>query len=706
MKSLPKFSAHVHAVRKNVVPAIMAGVLLIATPAFAQPDYTPMVDGAIMDGVYHNITISPGISASISGVVEVTGTFLVDSAGAVAVSDAAYITGNIFKMNADASLSVENAIGIDGTTSGPIRTTTKDLGTKSRITLNSVVSGQITGINFPDELSELVINNSSGAGVTMTKDIKVRERLHLRNGELRTNGKKLILLSRTPDVAQVTAASCVVFQGLGTVTGDVTAQRYINPRFNPGIGYRHYSSSVSGPSATVANFSTPPNFDAIVNPQYNTVPYNQRFIAGNVLPYPNTFYYDEALVGSGGPGSYDYVFNQGYQSPASLADPLVTTRGYTVRIPASATVSFTGSLNSGDITTPPLTRGALNESGWHLVGNPYASKIDFTLLSRTNVMNSFYENRSNGATTGVYDSYVNGISTSGDGSTASGVNNWIAANQAFFVRVTAPGSVGSMTFTNAARQTEFRNDFTAPFFRPATANPLVRLRMQNANNLATETVVHFAPGATTGIDSDYDAFYINGGHPVGLYSSVGVEDLSINGLPALTTSTDYTVALVANGWAAGSYTINAAEMLNMPAGFQVLLQDAVTGTTQDLTQNPSYTFTSSGQNANSNRFTVRFRTAGVTGINSEIASASSFDVYPNPLKPVDRLTISLPGVEQGKNVVASIFNQVGQRVWSASYRAVLGGVREEIKTDLARGVYTLQVALPDGTKQNRRVVVQ
>lgn len=39
-------------------------------------------------------------------------------------------------------------------------------------------------------------------------------------------------------------------------------------------------------------------------------------------------------------------------------------------------------------------------------------------------------------------------------------------------------------------------------------------------------------------------------------------------------------------------------------------------------------------------------------------------------------------------------------------KAVLGGVREEISTKQARGVYTLQVTLPDGAKQSRRVVVQ
>jgi trimeric autotransporter adhesin len=692
--------------RHLTATAMLAAFTVFNAAAQAPRDTVMTTDGVVPAGNYHDVTVNPGINATVSGVVNVTGTFRVKSNGVLSVADAAYVSGNLFVMEDDAALMLETQVGVDGTTSGPVRTVNKSLGDKGRFTFNNSTQAQVTGPNFPDEVSELVINNPSGLGVSLSRPLGVRERLYLRNGELRTNGNKLTLISRAPDTAQVTAASCVVFQQSGTIVGEVTTQRYINPRYNAGVGYRHFSSSVSG--NTVADFSSPANFDAVINPQYNTTPYADRFMPGAVTPYPNTFYYDEAQVGTGGAGSFDYVFNQGYLSPSATTDPIVRTRGYTVRIPASATMEFTGTLNNGDISATGLTRGPLNESGWHLVGNPYASKIDWTLLVRTNLMNSFYEYRSNGVTSGVYDSYVNGVATSGDGDPRSGVNQYIAANQAFFVRVSAPGATGQLDFSNAARITEFRNDPTAPFFRPGTTsstNPLLRLRLRDANSIASECVVYFPQGATTGVDVDYDAYYIGGGHPVGIYSQVGTESLSIDGLPALTNTTDYTVALVANGMAAGTYTINAAELLDMPAGFQVLLQDAVTGTTQDLTQNPTYTYTSTGNNANATRFTVRFRSSGVTGI-SESLTASTFDVYPNPVKASDRLSISLPGVEQGKLVTATLVNQLGQRVWSGSFRSALGGVRQEVKADLAKGVYTMQIALPDGSKPTRRVVVQ
>ncbi len=700
----PSFTLKTSA-RRMSLPALLAALSLTSFTAFAQPDRVVSVDGPVPAGNYRNVTINSGISATLAGAVNVTGVFTVKSDAELAIGDNDFITGNSFVLENDGGLRLGTQIGIDGTTSGPIRTVNKNLGTKGRFIFNNASRAQLTGPNFPDEVSELVINNASGLGVGLSRPVGVRERLYLRNGVLRTNGFKLTLISRQPDIAMVTAASCVVFQQNGTVIGDVTAQRYINPRYNAGVGYRHFSTSVTGPMATIENFSSPSNFDVVLNNQYNTTPYPQRLNTAVINPFPNVFYYDETQVGTGPTGSYDFVFQQGYLAPTSLSQPLENTRGYTVRIPASSIVEFTGTLNNGTITTPLLTRGPLNESGWHLVGNPYATKIDWTLLTRTGMFNSFYKNRSNGTYGGVYDSYVDGVGTGPSG------NEFIAANQAVFVRVAEVGVPGQIEFSNSARIYEFRNDPTAPFFRSGaanTTNPLVRLAIQsrNADSLEMQAVIRFRQGATVNTDTNYDAFFIDGGYPVNIYSKVGIDNLSINSLPELTATADYTVALMANIRDAGNYQINAMELLSLPVGFEVLLQDAVTGTTQNLTTNPIYSFTAAGQWADAARFTVRLRTSGVTGVTADAAARQAFDVYPNPVKTAERLNVSLPGVEAGKNVNAVIVNQLGQRVWSKTFRSALGGVREDINPDLARGVYTLQVTLPDGAKLSRRVVVK
>ncbi len=685
--------------RQLVMPAALSGLLLVSASAFAQPDLIIAIDMTIPTGTYHNIEIRPGVNATVGGEVTVTGTFQVDSAGTVAIPGVAHIDGNTFRMLADARLNIESAGGVDGTTAGPIRTVTKDFGIKARITFSSATVPQITGLGFPDELSELVINNA--LGVTLSRPLGVRERLHLRNGSLITAGFKLTLISRTPDITNVTAASALIFnQNLtGNIIGNVTAQRWINPRYNAGVGYRHFSSSVHG--NTVSDFSTA-GFAAVVNARYNTVPYNRRFIAGQVTPYPNVFFYDEAQVGTGGSGTYDQVFTQGYQSPNLLETPLNVLSGYSIRISAAQTVDFVGSPNNGPYTTGPLTRRARNESGWHLFGNPYPSKMDWTLVSLVGMDNSIYKYRSTGSTAGIYDAYVNGVSTGPSG------NEFIAANQAVFTHVTAAGVSGSISFDNSCRIIEFRDDPTAPFFRGASAatpRPLTRLMLDNAAGLHDEAVIYFENGGTTGFDSNFDALYLNGGNAIGLSVPVGGEKVSINGLPALTAQTDYTVPLVVNVTSAGVYTLDAREILHFPAGFQVLLQDALTNQIQNLGMNPVYPFSTVGQNADSSRFSLRFRAADVTGL-TESLTAGAIEVYPNPANPRELLTINVAGVEAGKKVSAVIYNLIGQPVWSATLPAVLGGVRATVSMTLPQGVYNLQVILPTGAKQSRRMIVQ
>jgi hypothetical protein len=205
-------------------------------------------------------------------------------------------------------------------------------------------------------------------------------------------------------------------------------------------------------------------------------------------------------------------------------------------------------------------------------------------------------------------------------------------------------------------------------------------------------------------DVDYDAYYLNGGYALGLFSPVGTEQASINSLPALGTTTNVVVPLTANILTAGTYQLNAMEVLHFPANVDVLLQDNVTGIVQNLTTNPLYTFTVTGANAQNTRFSLLFRTTGVTGIAAS-SPILSLDIYPNPLKANDYFTISLPGVGPGQLVAATIYNQLGQSVWQTTLHATLGGIREDVKTTLRRGVYTLQVTLPDGVRQSRRVVI-
>src|SRR5690606_10299861 len=101
--------------------------------------------------------------------------------------------------------------------------------------------------------------------------------------------------------------------------------------------------------------------------------------------------------------------------------------------------------------------------GFHLIGNPYPSPIDWNASegwTKLNVENGIYFFTA-GTTqyTGTYTSYVNGISST-DGKSS----NIIPSMQGFFVKVTNPAAgaskvTGSLSINNKARVNDFSQQF-------------------------------------------------------------------------------------------------------------------------------------------------------------------------------------------------------------------------------------------------------
>src|SRR5690606_31307087 len=93
-------------------------------------------------------------------------------------------------------------------------------------------------------------------------------------------------------------------------------------------------------------------------------------------------------------------------------------------------------LNKGNIT-PVLTftsSGVLADDGWNLIGNPYASQIDWNAVTKNNISSFYY---SFNPATGSY--------AADDG------ENLIASGQAFFVQTI--GASPSITFTENSKAT-------------------------------------------------------------------------------------------------------------------------------------------------------------------------------------------------------------------------------------------------------------
>ncbi|MFD1469533.1 DUF4394 domain-containing protein [Hymenobacter caeli] len=502
-------------------------------------------------------------------------------------------------------------------------------------------------------------------------------RVLLLNGNLTATGQSLTLLS------DANGSAHVVNSGAAVVTGPVTVQRYIDGSLNGGPGYRHYAAPVQ--ATTVADLATA-GYSPVVNPDYNTAA-----VPSQVTPFPTVYGYDETRVNTSG-NAAPQDFDKGFFSPGALTDALVPGQGYTVNIPATQTVDFVGVLNNGNVARTGLSRGTQASSGWQLLGNPYPSPISWTATyanGATGLDNAVYVFKSSGQYAGSYASYVNGTGING------GTDN-LAAMQGFFARVSTPGTPGALTFTNAGRLTAYASP---AFQRGSGSAPLVRLALRDAAGRADEAVVYFDDAATPGFDAALDAYKLN---PAGATMALATEAtsavLSIDARPAL-GSAAVAVPLQVRA-AAGSYTLNAAELLRLPTGVKAYLRDALTGTATDLAAQPSYAFEVVAGAAATGRFSLLLTTQGVLAT-APAAISQQVSVFPNPARGT--VSVGLPAALARQATEATLVNALGQTVLRATLPA--GTAAHALALPgVAQGVYTLRLLTADGTVSKRLIV--
>ncbi|MBC8081937.1 MAG: right-handed parallel beta-helix repeat-containing protein [Hymenobacter sp.] len=531
------------------------------------------------------------------------------------------------------------------------------------------------------DLQNLTLNNAAGAG--LSGRVLVRGVLTLTNGTLTANDQ-LTLVSDAAGTALVNNA------GSGTVSGYATVQRYIDGSVNPGLGYRHYSSPVAG--TTVGDLAA-----TGFGPQISqAAAYNTSATPGTILPFPNVFTYDQSRVTL----TNNYVpFDRGFVVPTTLTTGLTPGRGYVVNISAPAVVDFVGTLTTGDLALP-LTRNAAGtanaaDAGWQLLGNPYPSPLDYSLVApadRTNLDAAIYVYSSASQYGGSYRSYANGIG-----------NPVLPVGQGFFARVSSGQTSATLTFRNSQRLTAPN---ATPFQRTtADPRPLVQLDLQSPTGLTDALYAYAETGATPGFDATFDAAKLSNPSGLNLASVASTtEALAIDGRPAFTAAT--VLPLTVGVPAAGTYTLTANTLANLPATLDAVLLDAATGQTVNLRQQPTYSFSVSPATASTlltGRFSLRFaaRTALAAGA---ALTAAEITLFPNPAQKA--FTLVVPAVAGAQAVHVDLLNTLGQVMQQQEASLPAAGTR--LTVDAARlpaGVYMVRLHIGESTVV-KRVVLQ
>lgn len=647
------------------------------------PDLVVNTTATIPAGTYNSITVnSPGV-ATLGGNVTVNTSLTVGNGATL--NDGCFVLSGAgdFTLASGGTLGICNAQGLNNITGMLQNTGFRSLSIDATYVYNGT-GAQVTGGQLPYQVRNLTSTNSNT--VTLSQALSVAQAVTLNAGSLSLNGQVLTLLSSASGTALVANL------GAGFINGStVTVQRYIDPSLNAGLGYRHLAAPVAG--ATVAAFGS-----GGTTPVVNSA-YNSAAAPGTVTPFPTIFSYDQSRLATS-PATTLSTFDKGWVSPTALSQAANLTAGFTVQLPGASTLSFTGQVGNSTGTIP-LSRASgatAADAGLNLIGNPYPAPLDLSTITagqRTNVDAAFYVFESTSQYGGNYRSYVNGVASTGGSSL-------VGTAQAFFARVTAGQTSGGLALSNANRITTFSQQ--APVRRTAEMRPLVRLALQGTSGPADTFTAYAQDGATAGFDGEYDAAKLPNPTGLNLSSATATDNLAIDGRAAFTPAT--VLALSVGVPAAGTYSLSAASLANLPAGLTPTLRDAATGQLTPLTAGTAYRFSVTAAEATAlltNRFTLQFSSATALATTASL-SASEVTVYPNPAH--GRFTVLVPAVAAASAVQAELLNTLGQVVRRQSAALPAAGATLTVETaGLASGVYTLRLVAGTSTLA-KRVVLQ
>jgi hypothetical protein len=392
-----------------------------------------------------------------------------------------------------------------------------------------------------------------------------------------------------------------------------------------------------------------------------------------------------------------------YYDEASYTWPAITNTsttlgimtGYIANVASNGAVSFTGgSLNNGSQTITPTRHTGVTKEGFNLVGNPYPSYVNWGAATKTNIMTTMWYRTQNTSSSYVFDTY-NATGNIGTNNNQSGaVTAYIPPMQAFWVRVNAGQTSGTLAFDNTMRTHKdvSGNKLKAPAIANTTQQ-VIRLQVSNGAN-SDEAILLYNPNASNEFD-DYDSPKMTNAiaSVPEIYTTVGSEKLVINGLNAVTK--DEALPLGFTTGESNNFTIRANEIANFDTDIKIILKDNLLNAEQELTDGSAYSFTSDATTSTS-RFSIIFRSAGVTTNTDNKKNDQDIAIFSNAKKKI--LVNCANGIAGQSNV--SVFNAIGQKLVTE----VLTSKTTQLNTVFTPGLY-LATVKNAGKNTTRKVII-
>lgn len=562
--------------------------------------------------------------------------------------------------------------------------------TTARITMNSTSSLKIGGcvttgslITIPNgifttapTITNLTLNRTNGFTLG-NQMIRVTGVLTLTAGTLTTNGN-LTLASSATGTARVAPVT-------GAITGNVTAERFIPGGANK-RKWRFLSSPVNVSGSIALSqyiddiFVTAPagaggGFD--VNPFSTNASirtYTESTAGSSVNGWTNPTNISNTIT----TGTGIEVFVRGSRS---LANPFLNWT-----VPDNVTIDYIGALNTGNVvrTLSFTNTGGGTADGLNLVGNPYASPINFDTAgwTKTNMEDKFWCYNPVTTNYGIY------VSDNGNGIGTNGITKYIASGQAFFVRATSTSA--SLTFTENVKCVQAGNQY----FRPTnTASTLQKLRITLSNDSleSDETIILLSPNYTVEPTDNFDAgkFYND---RVNIYSVINGNSMAINALP-MPTNID---TLKLSVWSYDTTNINTIphvlnfdDLNTIDTSIKIYLIDEFTNTTQNLREIRNYplSFTSDLASYGNNRIKLVFENTK-TSVKTIKNNRFDLSIYPNPTQ--GNLILKLDDAFNNRNIDLEIVDLLGKVLMKTQARVEQNTIHLNLNV-LNNGTYILRI---------------
>lgn len=440
--------------------------------------------------------------------------------------------------------------------------------------------------------------------------------------------------------SDATGDASLIGQGNLTVNGTTTVERYISPYSGSSDGWHFLSSPVN--TMTIAG---------------------SDFVSGTY----DLYYWAEDEASE----NRWYNYEGGSFPDASFENGT----GYLFADAAGGVFEFSGDLNSSTVTKN-LSYNADKGEGMNLIGNPFTSALDADAITFTGAVN-----------TGVYvvnpadGSYMAHNGRFGHPALADG---HIPVNQGFFVEATGAGASVSM---ETADQVHSTNDFNKNSQSMPNESMMVTLSGENSDSY---TFLGFRNDASMAFDGNYDAYELFGWATMAqVYTELEDVQYSINCLPH--SEETITVPLCISVQSDEQLSLNFSGMETFFNTVKIELEDKQLGFTQNIANNPTYTFEASAQD-NPNRFLLHFN--GVTGL-EDVAHQNNIQVY-----SVDDM-IYINSLEDLSADIL-VYNINGQLVYNGQMN---GESLKRVSLGTSSGVYLVNI-VSEETSSTHKVYVK